>query len=40
LTIFYFNVWSVLLPGFFIQYFADFLCWSMRSNIYYFILIM
>jgi hypothetical protein len=22
--IFYFNVWAVLLPGFFIQYFADF----------------
>jgi hypothetical protein len=30
----------ILLPGFFIQYFADFLFWSMRSNIYYFILIM
>jgi hypothetical protein len=25
LIIFYFNVWAVLLPGFFIQYFADFL---------------
>jgi hypothetical protein len=40
LIIFYFNVCAVLLPGFFSQYFADFLFWSMRSNIYYFILIM
>jgi hypothetical protein len=31
LIIFYFNVCTVLLPEFFIQYLADFYCWALRS---------